>query len=271
MKFLIVGNGFIAAKHKEAIKEINGEIVGTIDKDQGENKWQEEILKTGADCVVVLTPNDLHFPISKFALENNKIVLCEKPMTINSRDAEKLIKYKDIFGVLQLRYHPLVLKIKEEIKNITDNKIKIDICFKRDDYYAKSWKGDKKRSGGFLFNVGIHYFDLLIYLFGEPKEIKVEKIEEKIIDGLTIAEAKGTLRGDNYYCEWAMHINKKENGNIVSKREFIINGKEYNFSSKDNLAEENLHYFVYRDLLNKKGITPKEALKSVKLLEKIYG
>lgn len=271
MKFLLVGNGFIAQKHKEAIKSIGGEIVDVVDIDQGENRWQEAIKKTNADCIVVLTPNDLHFPISKLASENNKIVLCEKPLTISSKDAGELGKYKNIFVVLQLRHHPLISQIREEIKNRSDNKIKINIYFKRDNYYAKSWKGDKKRSGGFLFNIGIHYFDLLIHLFGEPKSVLVEKIDEKVVNGLTKAEAKGIINGDNYSCEWSMYINKEENGRIICKREFIINGKSYNFSSSNNLAEENLHYFVYKDLLNKNGVIPKDAVKSIMLLERIYG
>lgn len=271
MKFLLIGNGFIAAKHKEAIEQVGGKVVGIIDKDGGENKWEEEIKKTDADCVVILTPNDLHFPMSKLAAECKKTVLCEKPLAIKSEDVRELEKLNNIFVVLQLRNHPLINQIKEEVKGKTDNKIKIDICFKRDGYYAESWKGDKKRSGGFLFNIGIHYFDLLAYLFGEPKNISVKKIEEKIVDGLTVAEAEGAIEGENYKCEWAMHINKKEGQEILSKREFIINGKGYNFSSKDNLAEENLHYFVYKDLLDKKGVRPDEAAKSIILLEKIYG
>jgi UDP-N-acetyl-2-amino-2-deoxyglucuronate dehydrogenase len=267
MKFLLVGNGFISSKHKEAIKMVGGEIIDVVEE---KNDWRKAIKNTDADCVVILTPNDLHFEMAKAAAEAGKIVLCEKPLTIKSEDAKELEKYKNIFVVLQLRRHPLIEQIKKEIENRKDNKIKIDICFKRDDYYARSWKGDKNRSGGFLFNVGIHYFDLLIYLFGEPKSILVEKIDEKIVNGLTKAEANGILNGDNYYCKWSMHINKEESGKIISKREFIINGKGYNFSSKDNLSEENLHHFVYQDLLNKKGVRPEEALKSIKLLEKIY-
>lgn len=267
MKFLIIGNGFIASKHKEAIGQIKGEIIGIVKEN---DDWQEEIKNTIADCVVIITPNDLHFKMAKFAAECGKIVLCEKPLAIKSIDAEELGKYDNIFVVLQLRHHPLISQIKMEVENRKDNEIEINIYFKRDSYYAQSWKGDKKRSGGFLFNIGIHYFDLLIYLFGEPKEINVEKIEERIVDGLTVAEAKGKLIGSNYSCNWSMYINKEENGQIVRKREFIINGKEYNFSSKDNLAEENLHYFVYKDLLENKGTKPKEALKSIKLLEKIY-
>ncbi len=90
MKFLLIGNGFVASRHKEAIKTIKGEIVGIIDKDQGEDKWKEAVKTNDADCVVILTPNNLHFEMSKLAAEQGKIVLCEKPLVINSKQIKIL-------------------------------------------------------------------------------------------------------------------------------------------------------------------------------------
>lgn len=256
MKFLLIGNGFIAPKHIEAIKETGGDVVESFGLEKGENYWKEAIKKTEADCIVILTPNNLHFEMAKFAAEKNKIVLCEKPLTIKSEEAEELSKYSDIFTVLQLRYHHLTEKIKkEQLRKNIKHQIKMNIFFKRDDgNYIKGWKNQKEKSGGFLFNLGIHYFDILLYLFGEPKRIKVKKIYEK--NGYKPeAEALGKIEGENYSCDWQIFINRKDNqGQIIKKREFIINGKSYNFSSKDNLAEENLHKFVYQDLLKKKEL-----------------
>jgi len=106
-------------------------------------------------------------------------------------------------------------------------------------------------------------------LFGGAKNLKVSRIYEKTASPPE-AEAMGKIEGENYTCDWQLHINKKEAGEIIKKREFIINGTSYNFSSKDNLAEENLHLFVYEDLLKGRGIIPQEALKSIELVEKIY-
>jgi len=270
MKFAILGTGFIFRTHLQAINRIEGNIVDVVNLANGENAWKEMLKNTDADCVVILTPNDLHFEMAKFSAEKGKMVLCEKPLVIKSEQARILINYPNIFTVLQLRYHPFVKKIKEEIKNQQKNKISMNIFFQRDKTYTKGWKGNKERSGSFLLNLGIHYFDLLLYLFGEAKKIKTEKIQEEIINGLLEAEAGGEIEGENYFCEWRMYLNKKNSEGIIKKREFIINGKSYNFSSKENLAEENLHFFVYKDLLNKKGITPKEALKSIELVEKLY-
>ena len=85
MKFAIIGKGFIYPRHIQAIKHIGGEIVDQISLKDGENAWKDMIKKTEADCVVVLTPNDLHYPMCKLALDSGKIVLCEKPITINAK------------------------------------------------------------------------------------------------------------------------------------------------------------------------------------------
>lgn len=258
-KFLLIGDGFIAPRHKEAIKEIGGEITGIVDITDGENKWKEAIIKSNAECVVVLTPNDLHFPICRLAAENKKIVLCEKPLAIKSKDVENLFGYENIFTVLQLRHHPDVLKIRQETEGHGENKIEMDISVYRDENYYSGWKGKKERSGGPLFNLGIHYFDLLIYLFGEPRKVFTETLDDKT--------GAGTIEGDNYVCHFRVSTGEKRHS---QRRVFKINGKNYNFSSKDNLSFENLHRFVYQDLINGTGVNPAEAYKSIKLVENLY-
>lgn len=271
MKFAVIGRGFIFPTHEAAIRKIGGEIVDVVDEHQGQDAWKEMVKNTKSDCVVILAPNDLHFEMAKFSAEQEKIVLCEKPLVIKSGYAEILAGYPNIFTVCQLRYHPFVGKIrKEQLSQNSKHQIKMNIFFKRDDEnYIMGWKNKKERSGGFLFNVGVHYFDLLLFLFGMPEKLSVEKIYEKN-DEKPEAQARGRLEGKNYVCDWHLCINKRENRQIIKKREYIINGENYNFSSKDNLAKESLHYFVYKDLLNGKGISPKEALKSIELIEKIY-
>lgn len=257
MKFLFIGNGFISPKHKEAVEAIDGEIVSIVDLSQGENKWQEAIKESDADCVVVLTPNDLHYKITELALECGKKVICEKPLAINSKDAEALIGEPNVFPILQLRYHPDILKIKNEIKD--KNIIEMDISVYRDENYYKGWKGQKERSGGVLFNLGVHYFDLLIHLFVEPKKVKLLTLDDKT--------GTGIIEGDNYVCNFKVSTGEKREN---QRRIFKINGKQYNFSSQDNLSYENLHKFVYEDMINGKRVAPSEALKSIKLIENLY-
>ncbi len=270
MKFFVIGKGFIFPKHKEAIEAVGGEIEIAVDKDQGEEKWKETLAESRADYVSILTPNHLHYKMIKESLKRGKIVLCEKPLVINSSHARDLVG-ENVFSVLQLRHHPLLEKIKkEQLVKKSRHVIKANICFQRDDNnYVEGWKNKKETSGGFLFNVGVHYFDILLHLFGEAKNFHVEKIYDKN-DRNPKAEAKIKIEGENYFCDFSMFINKEEGGEIIKKREFIINGTPYNFSSKKNLAEENLHQFVYQDLIKRKGQRPEDSLKSIELIERLY-
>ncbi len=259
MKFSIIGTGFILTPHVQSIRDIGGEIRDVVNDVRGGEAWKEMVRTTDADCIVILTPNDLHFEMIKLSLENNKIVLCEKPLCIKSEDVEELLEKENVFVSLQLRHHPLVKELKEEINGRKENEIEMDISVYRDENYYKIWKGQKERSGGVLFNLGVHYFDLLLYLFGEAKEINTSYLDPKT--------GEGVIKGDNYTCKWRVSTAAERS---KQKRVFKVNGVDYNFSSKDNLSFENLHKFVYEDLLRNEGITPSEALKSIKLVEGLY-
>jgi len=254
LKFAIIGKGFIFEKHARAIKEIGGKIVDAVDKSSGKDTWKSVVRNTSADYIVILTPNHLHFEMVKFSAQCGKIVLCEKPLTIKSEEARILMEYPNIFTVSQLRYHPLVEKIKSEIKKDKNYQIEVDISVHRDEDYWKGWKGMLDRSGGILFNLGIHYFDLLLYLFGEPTEILTQSLTDRTGTGL--------IKGKNYLCNWRISAEAPKDD---QNRLFKINGINYDFSTT-----ENLHFYVYKALLEKKGITPREALKSIELIEKIY-
>jgi len=278
-KFAVIGKGFIYNLHAEAVTKIGGKIVDVVDESNGPDTWKEIVKKTKADCMVILAPNHLHFEMARFSAENGKMVLCEKPLTLKSEEARILAKYPDIFTVCQLRYHPLVRKLKlalyrnevsgagSEIKKGEEDKsssspssrkgdsvIEMDISVHRDEDYWKSWKGKLESSGGVIFTLGIHYFDLLLYLFGEPVEISTKSLTDK--------KGEGIIKGKNYLCNWRISAEAPKDS---QNRLFKINGINYDFSSK-----ENLHLYVYKDLLERKGITPEEALKSIELIEKIY-
>jgi UDP-N-acetyl-2-amino-2-deoxyglucuronate dehydrogenase len=213
------------------------------------------VKKTKADCIVILTPNHFHFEMAKFSAQQGKIVLCEKPLALTSEEVKALERYKNIFTVFQLRYHPNVKKIKSEFKKNKDHQIEIRILVHRDENYWKSWKGEIEKSGGIIFNLGIHYFDLLLYLFGDYLDVKTERLTYKM--------GKGEIYGKNYFCEWTIDT---QVANSKQERIFKINGMNYDFSSS-----ENLHFYVYKDLLKGKGVFPKTFLKSIKLIERING
>jgi len=252
-KFAVIGKGFIYNLHQEAISKIGGEIVDIVYESQGPDAWKKMVKKTKADCIVILTPNHLHFEMAKFSAQCGKIVLCEKPLALKSEEVRILAGYPNIFTVYQLRYHPFTRKLKSEIKRDRDYQIEIDVSVHRDDDYWKSWKGIIDKSGGIIFNLGIHYFDLLLYLFGEPAEISTQLLTGK--------KGEGIIKGKNYLCNWRISTETPVEN---QHRLFKINGINYDFSSK-----ENLHFYVYQDLLKGNGVNPKEAVASVELIEKI--
>ena len=261
MNFALAGLGFISDRHKSAIESIGGKVVMTCDNDKSKGADYldfDEMINSEkfkeVDIISILTPNDLHFGMIKKVVKKVKYIICEKPLTISSKDVEELEKYKNIFSVCQLRYHPLL----EEIFILENNIVDMDISVHRDERYFKSWKGQKERSGGVLFNIGIHYFDLLIDLFGEPTEIRTDYLDDK--------KGIGIIKGDKYFCHWRVGVDAEKES---QHRTFRINGKQYDFSNKDNLSFENLHTFVYRDLIKGIGITPKDALPAIKLIEKL--
>lgn len=256
--FALIGTGFIMPRHADAIHAIGGEILDVVNAAHGENAWRKMIKKTKADCVVVLAPNYLHVPMCVAARKSGKIVLAEKPLSLTSRDARKLAKLGNIFTVMQLRHHPMIVELKKSLDLHIRHNIVMDIAVYRDAAYDRGWKGQSKKSGGILFNLGIHYFDIVQYLFGMPTAYTDTTIGAK--------EARGVLEGKNYRVEWHLATNESQK---TQRRLFVIDEKEYNLSSKDNLSYENLHRTIYQNLITEKGIMPKDALPSIELIEHV--
>lgn len=253
MKFSIIGLGFISTKHIEAIRFIGGEIVAGCDIEKKETEfpfffdWKEMIDKVETDYVVVCTPNDLHYKMCRYAESKGKKVICEKPIALSSKGISKL---KNTYAVLQLRYHPVLKEITQK-----ENYGNLFVQVKRDKAYWDGWKGDTKRSGGLLMNIGIHYLDALLVLFG--KKYNVERAEE------TERIAQGVLTFPRASIYYRMEIGD------VSRRDLVVCGKTYSFSQKDNLAQENLHIRWYEELARGRGIPASEAVASLKLIEAI--
>lgn len=255
MHFAIIGTGFITPLHMEAIHHVGGRVSGVYNTLRGEADWREAIDDPAADAVVILTPNHLHVPMALAASDRGKRVLCEKPLGISSEEVARLAG-RDVRTVLQLRHHPLVSDLRDIAASGERAEIAMDITVFRDAPYFASWKGDDARSGGILFNIGIHYFDLLLHVFGEPT---VRDVWES-----TPRAAAGLIVGPRYRCRWRVRIDPDRKR---QRRLFRVNGVDYDFSVKDNLSAENLHRAVYREFVGGGGVLPEDALPSVKLVE----
>lgn len=263
-RWAILGLGFIAPRHIEAIKHIGGELIASCDIDSSKQLdgvpfWEDwrAMLDSAAfeevENVAICTPNYLHYSMIKECVKRRKRVLCEKPLVLSV--AEAIDIPNNVFTVLQLRYHSEVKKLKELPKQKTAF---LSVKVKRDDSYWAGWKGKEHQSGGILMNIGVHYFDILIYLWGDSyKILKSEKTQKRAIGVIDFTGCKV-----NYEVE----ILQDNNG---QDRYLEVNGKKYQFSNQDNLSYEDLHKKVYEDFTKGLGVTPKEAVKSIRLVSQL--
>lgn len=259
MKFAIIGNGFIFPRHKKAIEDLGHEVYlicgspgARFDRNESVD-FEDWVLMYNSkefqevDAVSICTPNYLHSAMAREALVRGKKVLIEKPMCIDTSKG-----LMDAKVVLQLRYHPA-------LQNIKATRISVEAKMYRDKKYWDSWKGDHMKSGGILYNLGVHYLDLMIFLLGDVVDISDCRIQKSLVTGI-VQFKKGT---GNFRIE------------IVEKREYqnrsiIVNGRNINLSNKDNLSYEDLHKKVYEEFIAGRGIPAIEAVKSLNLIEDLY-
>ncbi len=261
-RFGIIGLGFIYNKHAEAIEANNGEIVFGCDIDERKKEKLPESAKfttnwlniRDIDIVSILTPNHLHIDMARYWAGTNTTVLIEKPPVIKSKDLKQLSKHSNVFAVLQLRHHPELLKWKEKIRPDEPYSVEMKILVRRDDWYFESWKAKEKESGGLLFNIGVHYFDALTFLFGEPTEVTTTDLRTK--------QAAGKIGFRNAMVNWEISLNAPMDN---QKRVLKINGEKLNL----NQGFENLHTKVYEELLNDRGVPIEKCRETVKLIERL--
>ncbi|KKQ48580.1 MAG: Lipopolysaccharide biosynthesis protein wbpB [Candidatus Shapirobacteria bacterium GW2011_GWE1_38_10] len=253
-RFAIIGKGFIFSRHKQAIEANGGEVYLTCDIDVDKNPdfidWVEMFNHpkfANVDYVSICAPNYLHSIIAREALFKGKKVLCEKPLSINGTKG-----MDGTMTVLQLRHHPKMQKIKKP------KELFIEAKMFRDEKYWNSWKGNDIMSGGVLFNLGIHYIDLAIFLLGNKwKILRVYKKKRKVVADIRFGKSLAHVHIE-------IVSNRKKQG-----RKLLMDGQEIILSNQDNLSYEDLHKQVYQDFLAGKGVTVKEAEKSLKLTSAI--
>jgi UDP-N-acetyl-2-amino-2-deoxyglucuronate dehydrogenase len=202
-KFALIGAaGYVAPRHMMAIKDTGNELVAALDKHDsvgildhyfpGADFFTEferfdrhlEKLKRqgqGVQYLSVCSPNYLHDAHIRFGLRAGADVICEKPIVLNPWNIDGLVEMeketgKRVFTILQLRLHPEVMALKERIASApAQKKYKVDLRYitARGHWYHSSWKGDIQKSGGITSNIGVHFFDMLLWIFGAVKQSNV--------------------------------------------------------------------------------------------------
>lgn len=289
---LIGAAGYIAERHMRAVKETKNQIIAATDPfdvmgrmdsyfPQAEfyldfNKFGQfvaEQQKTDSpiEYISICTPNHFHAQHIQFALNNRAFAICEKPLVLHPKeldDIEKAEKETDkkVFNILQLRLHPSIIALKEKIKNGPKDKVyDIDLTYitSRGKWYYKSWKGDINKSGGVANNIGIHFFDMLRWIFGEVKNNIVHKFEYN--------KAAGFLELENANVRWYLSLDyndipeKTKVQGIRTYRSITIEGEETEFSE----GFTNLHTKSYLNILQGKGFGLQEAKPCISLTHEI--
>lgn len=291
--FGIIGvGGYIAPRHLKAIKETGNKLVVALDKSDSVgimdsyfpqcsfyteyerfDRFVEKIKHTSdrLDYVSVCTPNYLHDSHIRFGLRAGADVICEKPLVLNPWNIDALQKMEEqtgrkVYNILQLRLHPAIIEWKNMVDNGPKDKVyDVDLTYitSRGLWYYTSWKGDSSKSGGVATNIGVHFYDMLSWIFGSIKENIVHIYEHDRAAGLLLFE-RARVR-------YFMSINADtlpkqavEQGKRTY-RKMEMDGKEIEFS--DGFTE--LHTESYKKILAGEGFGLDQAYQSIKIVHDI--
>ncbi len=293
--FALIGvAGFIAPRHLAAIKETGNRLVAAIDPhdsvgildsyfhevsffteferfDRHIEKLRRQSEPDRVHYVSICSPNHLHDAHIRFALRVGADAICEKPLVLNPWNCDLLGELKEesgkrIYPILQLRHHPLIVKLKESLnkeKRQGKHDISLTYITARGKWYHYSWKGIRERSGGLATNIGIHFFDLLIWLFGPVVESELHYDDQY--------KSSGYLELERARVKWFLSIDRNDlpfDPNLEKKntyRSIVIDGGEFEFSERFR----DLHTLSYEKILAGGGFGIKEARPSIQLCHDI--
>lgn len=292
-KFALIGAaGYIAPRHLKAIKDTGNHLLAAFDPNDSVgiidsffpnadffveferfDRHVEKLRRQGAgiDYVAVCSPNYLHDAHIRFGLRNNANVICEKPLVLNPWNVDALLESEEETGkqvntILQLRLHPALQALKGRIdQGPKDQKYELDLTYitSRGHWYYTSWKGDVNKSGGIATNIGIHFFDMLIWLFGE--------VQQNVVHVHTHDRAAGFIELANARVRWFLSINPETLPPAVAAegkrtyRSLEMNKELVEFS--DGFTE--LHTMSYQEILQGQGFTLAQARPAVVLAHDI--
>lgn len=288
-RFALIGAaGYIAPRHMQAIKDTGNVLVAALDKNDSVGildsyfpdcdfftefeRFDRNIDKLrrqgmGIDFVSICSPNYLHDAHIRFALRSGAHAICEKPLVLNPWNVDALAEIeketgKRVYTILQLRLHPAIIALREHVlKNSPDKVFDVDLTYitSRGHWYHTSWKGDNSKSGGIATNIGIHFFDMLLWIFGDADEWTVRESSPKTISG--------SLRLKRARVNWLLSIDSGLLPATGQKtfRSIKIEKKEIEFS--EGFTE--LHKNSYLHILEGGGFGLGEAKPSIELVHRI--
>lgn len=278
-KFALIGAaGYIAPRHMKAIKDTGNILVAALDKndsvgiidsffpeadffteferfDRHIDKLRRASGGSAVDYMSICSPNYLHDSHMRFALRSDADAICEKPLVLNPwnidglQDIEKDTGQK-VNTILQLRVHPSIIALREKVQNeqrTTKHEVDLTYITSRGHWYLQSWKGDDKKSGGIATNIGVHFYDMLHFIFGD--------LQENIVHHRSDTMAAGYLEYEKARVRWFLSVDNKyvpQSARAEGQRTYrsiTVDGEEIEFSG----GFADLHTRSYEEILAGRG------------------
>jgi UDP-N-acetyl-2-amino-2-deoxyglucuronate dehydrogenase len=292
-RFALIGAaGFIAPRHLKAIKETGNDLVAALDKHDNVgildsyfpsadffteferfDRHLDKLKRKGqaVEFISICSPNYLHDSHIRFALRYGANAICEKPLVLNPWNLEALSEIeretgRKVFTILQLRLHPTIIALRDKIlQGPPDKTYEVDLKYitSRGNWYHNSWKGDNSKSGGIATNIGIHFFDMLMWIFGPLKHVEVKELKP--------AHASGYLELQKAKVNWFLSINydhipgDAKKANKRTYRSLTLEGNEIEFSE----GFTDLHTKSYSEILTGNTFGVEDARPSIELVYQI--
>lgn len=294
-KFALIGAaGYIAPRHMKAIKDTGNNLIAALDPndsvgiidshfpdahffteferfDRHIDKLRRANNGKAVDFVTICSPNYLHDSHMRFALRSGADAICEKPLVLNPWNIAGLQEIEKDTGqkvntILQLRVHPSIIALREKIQQESkSSKHEVDLTYitSRGNWYLQSWKGDDKKSGGIATNIGVHFYDMLHFIFGE--------LQNNIVHYSSATKAGGYLEYEKARVRWFLSIdindvpaNIRDTGQRTY-RSITVDGEEVEFSG----GFADLHTRSYEEILAGRGFGLQENVIAIQTVADI--
>lgn len=289
---LIGAAGYIAPRHMAAIRDTGNDLVAALDPNDSVGiidsyfpdadfftefeRFDRHVDKRrrggdGVDFISICSPNYLHDSHMRFALRSGADVICEKPLVLNPWNIDGLSEIERDTGqkintILQLRVHPAIIELRQRVlTGAADRKCEVDLTYitSRGQWYLQSWKGQEKKSGGIATNIGVHFFDMLHFIFGEVQENRVHLVEE--------TRSSGYLEYERARVRWFLSIDVTDvpqSARELGQRTFrsiTVDGEEVEFSG----GFTDLHTKSYEEILAGRGFGLEENRVAIQTVAEI--
>ena len=283
---LIGASGYIAPRHMKAIRDTGGDLVVAYDPNDSVgildshfpdahffteferfDRHVDKLRRRGErlDYVSIASPNYLHDAHCRFALRSGADVICEKPLVLNPWNIDGLAEIerdmgKRIYSILQLRLHPAIIALRDKFRNSTKkHTVELTYCTSRGRWYHASWKGDDSKSGGVATNIGVHFFDMLSFVFG--------KVQNNVAHLRSPERAAGFIECERANVSWFLSVDRNDlpasvQGKKTTYRSITVDGEEVEFSE----GFTDLHTRSYEEVLAGNGFGLLEVRPSIEIV-----